>query len=252
MTQFTGLLWLLLTLAPLIVLQRLFHREIQGTLYIAFGGNARLTMAVFSILFLPGVLLHEFSHFLMAKLTGVHTQGFSIIPKMMPEGYLRMGYVEVAETDILRDSLIGAAPLIAGTLAIAFMAINRLDLIPLWDVLRNAQMELFWFGISLLPGVKDFFLWFYLTFAVSSTMLPSQSDRHAWLPLGLSILVLVALALFAGAGPWMMKNLAPLLDSFLQAVAILFGLSAVVHGILLLPVMLVHRLLAHFAGWDVS
>jgi hypothetical protein len=111
---------------------------------------------------------------------------------------------------------------------------------------------LFWFGISLLPGVKDFFLWFYLTFAVSSTMLPSQSDRHAWLPLGLSILVLVALALFAGAGPWMMKNLAPPLDSFLQAVAILFGLSAVVHGILLLPVMLVHRLLAHLAGWDVS
>jgi hypothetical protein len=45
------------------------------------------------------------------------TRGFSIIPKMMPEGYLRMGYVEVAETDIVRDSLIGAAPLILGNLA---------------------------------------------------------------------------------------------------------------------------------------
>ncbi len=251
MIQFTGLVWLLLTLAPLIGLQRLFHREIQATLYIGSGGNARLTMAIFSILFLPGVLLHEFSHFLMAKLLGVRTQGFSIIPRMMPEGYLRMGYVEVAESDIVRDSLIGAAPLIVGTLSIAYMAINRLNLLPMWEVLRNGQLGLFWLGVTLLPGIKDFYLWFYLTFAVSSTMLPSQSDRHAWLPLGLWVMVLLGLALFAGAGPWMLAHLAPHLNAFIQAVSTLFGLSAAVHGILILPVMLAHKVLARWADWDV-
>ena len=251
MIQFTGLLWFLLMLAPLVALQRLLHREIQAILFIASGGNARLTMAVFSILFLPGVLLHEFSHFLMAKLLGVRTQGFSIVPRMMPEGYLRMGYVEVSESDIVRDSLIGAAPLIVGMLAIAYMAIVPLDLVPLWEVLRNGQMGLFWLGITLLPGIKDFYLWFYLTFAVSSTMLPSQSDRHSWLPLGVSIAFLVGLALLAGAGPWMLANLAPSLNAFLRAVAILLGLSAAVHGILVLPVMLAHRLLARWQGWDV-
>lgn len=252
LTQFTGLLWFLLMLAPLIALQRVLHREIQAALFIASGGNAKLSMAVFSILFFPGVILHEFSHFMIAKLLAVRTRGFSVIPKMMPKGYLRMGYVEVAETDILRDSLIGAAPLILGNLAVAYIAIERLHLIPLWEVLRNGQMNLFWLGITWLPGVPDFALWFYLTFTISSTMLPSQSDRHAWLPLGLSVVVLFALALFAGAGSWMMINLAPPLNAFLQSAATLLGLSAALHGILIPPVMLFHKLLARWRGWDVG
>ncbi len=252
LTQLSGLLWFLLMLVPLIALQRVLHREIQAALYIASGGNAKLTMAVFSLLFFPGVVLHEFSHFIMAKLLFVRTRNFSVIPKMMPEGYLRMGYVEVAETDIVRDSLIGAAPLILGNLAVAYIAIYRLHLIPLWDVLRNGQINLFLLGLSLLPGVPDFALWFYLTFAISSTMLPSQSDRHAWLPLGLSVVILFSLALFAGVGSWMMTNLAPPLNDFLQSVATLFGLSAVVHAVLIPPVMLVHKLLARWLGWDVG
>jgi hypothetical protein len=252
LNQFPGLLWFMLMLVPLIALQRVLHREIQASLYVASGGNAPLTMAIFSILFFPGVFLHELSHFLMAKLLFVPTRGFSIIPKMMPEGYLRMGYVEVAESDIVRDALIGAAPLIMGNLVVAYIAIYRLHLVPLWDVLRNGQMGLFWIGVTLLPNVPDFALWFYLTFAISSTMLPSQSDRHAWLPLGLSLVILFALALFAGAGDWMVEKLASPLNTFLRSVATLFGLSAAVHGILIPPVMLLHRLLVRWLGWDVG
>jgi hypothetical protein len=252
LSSFTGLVWFILMLVPLIALQRVLHREIQAAMYIASGGNARLTMALFSILFFPGVILHEFSHFIVAKLLFVRTRNFSVIPKMMPQGYLRMGYVEVAETDIVRDSLIGAAPLILGNLAVAYIAIYRLHLTTLWDVLRNGQFNLFWMGVTLLPTVPDFALWFYLTFAISSTMLPSQSDRHAWLPLGFSMAILFTLALFAGAGSWMMLNLAPPLNAFLSSVATLFGLSAAVHGLLIPPVMLFHKLLARWLGWDVG
>jgi hypothetical protein len=211
----------------------------------------QLTLSVFSILFFPGVLLHETSHFLMAKILRVRTAKFSVIPKPMSNGRLQMGYVEVEKTDFIRDSLIGLAPLIAGTLFIAYAGITQLQLNTLWDVLQNGQVELFWMGVGLLPTVSDFWLWFYLTIVVSSTMMPSESDRHAWLPLGIWIGVLFTLALVSGFGTWMLDNLAPFFDNLLNSVALLFGLSNLVHIVLLFPFFVLHRLLVYIMKVDV-
>ncbi|MCB0118408.1 MAG: hypothetical protein H6634_17375 [Anaerolineales bacterium] len=232
-------------LLPLVYLQRLLHREIQIILYL-ITRNRQLTIALFSMLFFPGVLLHELSHFLMAKILGVRTGRFSLIPQSLKSGQLQLGYVETERSDIVRDSLIGLAPIIAGTLFIAFAGVTRLRLDALWHVLSNGQAELFWMGLKLLPTVPDFFLWFYLTFAISSTMLPSESDRHAWLPLGLWVAALLVLAILAGAGTWMLDNLAPILDPLLRSVALLFALSNIVHIILFIPLYIVRTSITYF------
>jgi len=122
----------------------------------------------------------------------------------------------------------------------------------LWDAFRNGQFNLFWIGVRALPQVQDFYLWFYLAFAVSSTMMPSESDRHAWLELVIAIGVLVGIALLVGAGPWMLNNVAPRLSNFLSSVAVIFGLSAFVHVLLILPTALIHKLLARVTGVDVE
>lgn len=251
LTQFDGLFWFIITLLPLVFLQRFLHREIQAV-FLILSRSSEFTIALFSIIFLPGVFLHEFSHYLMAVVLGVPAARFSLIPQMLPNGRLQLGYVETVKTDIVRDSLIGAAPLISGTAFVAYLAATRLDLLPLWDVLRNGQLGLFWLGVTLLPQVKDFPLWFYLAFTVSSTMLPSQSDRHAWLPLGVVVAILIALAVFAGAGSWMMSNLEPPLNIFLRSVAVVVGLSAALHAVLSVPIFLVHHLLARVSGVDVA
>jgi hypothetical protein len=248
---FTGLLWFVLTLLPLVFIQRLLHREMQ-TIFLILTRNPQLTIGLFSIIFLPGVFLHELSHFITAKLLRVRTGRFSLIPRSLSDGRLLMGYVETAQTDIIRDSLIGLAPLVTGSLFIAYAGMNRLGLGTLMNLLASGQSELFWKELALLPHVNDFFLWFYLAFAVSSTMLPSESDRHSWLPLGLWAAGLLALGIFAGAGAWMLKNIAPLLNDFLVSVATLFGLSVVLHFVLLLPTMLLHRVVAKVTGVDVK
>jgi hypothetical protein len=251
LAQSDGLAWFILTLLPLVFLQRLLHREIQAA-FLILSRSPEFTIAIFFLIFLPGVLLHEFSHYLMAVILGVPAARFSLVPQMLPEGRLQLGYVETVKTDIIRDSLIGAAPLMTGGLVVAFLSVTRLELLPLWEVLRNGQLNLFWLGITLLPQIKDFPLWFYLVFTVSSTMLPSRSDRHAWLPLGVTVLVLLALAILAGAGPWMLANVAPLLNTFLRSSAIIFGLSAALHAVLILPIGSVHLLLARITGVDVA
>ncbi len=251
MTQLSGLLWFLLMLVPLIILQRLLHREIQAV-FLILTRDTRLTMGIFSMLLLPGVFLHELSHFVMAKLLRVRTGKFSIFPQSLPDGRLQLGYVETARSDIIRDSLIGAAPLIVGTLFVAYVAIYHLQMRVLWDAFRNGQSGLFWMGVRTLPQAPDFYLWFYLAFAVSSTMMPSESDRHAWLELVISVGVLFALALLFGAGPWMLSTIAPRLSNFLSSVGVIFGLSAFVHILLILPTALIHKLLARATGVDVA
>jgi hypothetical protein len=188
----------------------------------------------------------------MAKILRVRTGKASLIPKSMSNGRLQMGYVETAQTDIIRDSLIGIAPLVAGSSFIAYAGLNRLGLGTLVEVLTNGQVELFWKGLTLLPQMDDFFLWFYLAFTISSTMMPSESDSHAWLPLGLWTAGLLTLGIFAGAGTWMLENIAPLLNNFLGLVATLFGLSVALHVVLLLPTMLLHRIVSRVTGVDVK
>ncbi len=246
-----GLIWCIFTLLPLALLQRLLHREIQASLLI-LSRSPEFSIALFSLIFLPGVILHELSHYITAVVLGVQTAHFSLIPQALPNGRLQLGYVETTKADFFRDSLIGAAPLIVGGSIVAYLAVTRLDLLPLWDALRHGQLHLLWLGITLLPKTQDFPLWFYLLFTISSTMLPSQSDRHAWVPLGVTIAVLIGLAVFAGAGPWMLANVAPGLDRFLSSAAVVFGLSAAIHALLIVPTGLLHISLTRLTGLDVQ
>jgi len=251
LTGFDGLLWLVLILVVLVFLQRALHREIQAV-FLILTRRQDITAVIFSLIFILGIFLHELSHFLTARLLRVRTGRFSIFPRPMADGTLRLGYVEIASGGIVKDSLIGAAPLITGCLFVAYAAVYRMEMPILWDLLRAGQFELFWKGVTILPRIHDFWLWFYLTFVVSSTMMPSTSDRHAWLPLGLVIAALLALTILSGAGSWMLTNLAPPVNSFLKGLAAVFGLSGAVHLVSVLPFVLIHRLLAKLTGVDVE
>lgn len=250
LAQFNGLLLLLALLVPLLLLQRALHGEIQAV-FLLITRDPVVTIWLFSLIFFPGILLHETSHFVTARVLRVRTGRFSVLPRALPGGRLQLGSVEVAQTDVVRDSIIGVAPLIAGGVFIAYAAIHHMHLLTLWEFLRAGETRLFSQGLALLPSYSDFWLWFYLVFVVSSTMLPSESDRHAWRPLGVYAVLLLGLALLAGAGQWMLESLAPALNSFLKSVSLIFALSVLMHLLLLAPTMLAHRLLSSVTGMDV-
>ena len=249
--SFDGILWLLLTLGPLIFLQQALHRAIQ-TVFLLITRRPEITVALFSLLFFPGVLLHEGSHFMMAKILGVPTGRVSLIPESMKGNRLRLGFVETASTDIIRDALIGTAPLMTGGLFVAYAGIAHLSLLSVWDGFTNGGMSAALGALMSSFNLQDFWLWFYLMVTVSSTMFPSPSDRRAWLPVSLILTLIIGLGVLFGAGPWMSENLLPVLNNSLRGVSIVFAISAGVHLVVLIPTWLIGKILAGVMGVKVQ
>lgn len=245
-----GFLYLLLLFPPLIYLQRFLQREIQS-IFLLITRQADISTALFSLLFLPGVLLHETSHYLMAHLLGVKTGRFSLIPKKVEDGRLQLGYVETAKTDFVRDALIGAAPLIAGCTAVALIGTFRLEINALWESYLQGGFSSLRGALEALFAQPDFWLWFYLTFTVSSTMMPSPADRKAWLPFLALIAAGIGLVLLLGVGPWIMSHFGNFIASALEAITIVFGITILIHLVLLPPLWVIRKIISRMVGYQV-
>lgn len=226
--------WFLVGVIGLAILQRRLHYEIQAILFL-LTKRIDLALAIFSIIFLPGVILHELSHFLMAKTLKVPVGKFSIIPQPLSGGKLRLGYVETAPTDFFRDAMIGTAPLITGSLFVAYAGLINLDFGSYWSQINLGEISSFSMILRDAVDQPDFWIWFYLIFVVSSTMFPSATDRRAWSPILLTSGILFGLILISGAGPWLWTNFGEYLVSLVEVLSLIFILSTIIHIILLLP-----------------
>lgn len=242
-----GFLFFAASLLLFVVIQRILYRELQS-IFLLITRRPSTAFGLFSLLLFPGVFLHELSHFVMARLLGVRTGRFSLLPKVMSNGNLRLGYVETAVTDPLRDTLIGAAPLVSGMVVVTLLSVNQLGILPLTESLIAGNWGSFWAEAGKLPSRPDFWVWFYLAFAVSSTMLPSSADRRAWWSIGLIIGLVLLLSLLPGVSSWMLENLAPAIDRGLRAMAMVFAASGLVHLVLVPPAWLLRVGISQVTG----
>lgn len=197
MEALPALLWPLLGVlalwGPLVLLKRWIHEHLQRLGTALGAGEAPYFLAY--LLFLPGVALHELSHWAAGKLLGVRTGRVGLWPSRVRQGWVRLGYVEIGPTDALRESLIGLAPLLTGAAGVLFITAHVVRLGGLQPFLERGD----WLGVwARLGDVPDLWLWVYLVFATSNAMLPSPSDRRPWLSLALFLGLLAALAYAAG------------------------------------------------------
>ncbi len=91
---------------------RLFTRDLAKIVGIGTR-NAKLTVYLLSLFYLPGTILHEYAHYLVAILLRVPVYGVSFKPQRSGDK-LKLGSVTIGQTDPLRKALIGMAPLLFG------------------------------------------------------------------------------------------------------------------------------------------
>ena len=196
MNAWLSLVWLIVVFLLMLGLRRWIEAHVQGLAYL-ITDHPTVALWVFFFIFLPGTLVHELSHWLAAKLLGVPTGRIVIWPQVKADGSLWLGTIQVGRSDPLRSSLIGLAPLISGSLLVTMMGAH-LQLDALGSALASGSWELIGEALGRSVSLPDFWLWFYLLFAIANRMLPSSADREPWKPV-ITFLVLLSVVI-VGAG----------------------------------------------------
>lgn len=172
--------------------------------------SRKISIFLLAVIFLPGTLIHEFSHAVMAKLLLVHVGKMELMPSLSGES-LKLGSVEVGHTDIIRNFLIGIAPFIAGT-----------------SLLLGA---LYYFTSNEMFGVNLFtFLILLFTFIVSNTMYSSKKDMEGAVEFFLLVIApIIVLYYFGVRIPGFSFEIFkdPAINSYFKTVSILLGIPIV-------------------------
>lgn len=183
--------------------------EIQGASLI-LTGNPKVGVYLYSLFFLPGTILHELSHWLMAEILQVPTGKFEVLPDLegSVKGEERLGYVMTGKTGPFRGFLIGFAPLFTGIMM----------LIILGYVLNNLWGTAPWWQLVLTV---------YGLIVVGNSMIVSGADRRNW-PL-IAILGAVVIVLFwrldLSLSPELLTLFSQILIRINQALGLTIGLN---------------------------
>ena len=143
-----------------------------------------------SFLFLPGVIIHELSHMLMAVILFVHVGYMEFTPKKSLNG-LKLGSVEIAKTDPIRRSIIGFAPVFVGITLV----------LGLTYFVVGSNLIVQTIELNALLGVGIIALMFYLLFAVSNTMFSSSKDMEGTVEILITLLIIFVAAYILGFRP---------------------------------------------------
>jgi hypothetical protein len=188
--------WLLLILfCALVLLTQWITKHIQG-IGLLLTQDGQIALFVYFCLILPGVIIHELSHAVTAWVLGVRVRKLNIGIKTRRgrKGSVALGSVEIASADPFRSSLIGLAPLIAGSTVVLLIGSQVFGL----HAFVIGDPSRLWSELQSIYRTPDFWLWIYLVFAVSNAMLPSAADRHAWGTALIYLGVLAALVYLTG------------------------------------------------------
>ena len=241
----TALLAFLVTFGLLMMLSRLANQLLQA-LGLLLTGRREEMLIVYAVLLFPGVALHEISHALMARLLGVRVRKMSLLPAREGDR-IRLGFVEMDRMDVVRSSIVGAAPLLIGTLALGAISLLIFNSTRLNAALTGGDLGAISQQLVAAFQAPDAWVWFYVVFAIANSMAPSPSDMQSWPPV-LIFMGIITVGALALGGEALARSIAPPARTALLWLATAFGLTAFIDAIAIVLLYALSRLVSRVTG----
>ncbi len=215
------------TLAVFMAISRWINHRVQIIGLRVSNSNAVAVMLYYLLMF-PGILLHELSHFVTARLLGLRVGKFMLGPKRR-QNAIELGSVTVSSGGAVRDSLVGLAPFLFGTAVLLWVSYRVFDVAALAQAWETGG----WHGIFLaLDGiwrVPDFWLWAYIIFVISNAMTPSPADRRPWLVAAIYVGLAALVVWLLGGLPLVAEALRTQVVAALRSLTLAFMFTAAVN-----------------------
>lgn len=143
--------------------------------------NFQTTTILYYTFFLPGVFLYELAYWLAAGALNVYADRTIAWPEKQEIGELRLNFVKLSpKASPVKVAIISIAPLIVGLASIAFIAYNILDASTALIIMRGGDLHSVMVGVRHILDAPDFWLWAYILFAISNTMMPNPNALRGW------------------------------------------------------------------------
>lgn len=172
-----------------------------------------------AVIFFPGTVIHEMSHAMTAGILHVPVGHMEFLPKIHGDR-LRLGSVQVGESDFIRRFFIGTAPFFVGCFLL---------LLILWNVVE----------FNLLHNIPLLLISIYGVFVISNTMFSSKKDMEGAIGFFLFIVMLISGLYFLGV-PFLEAGRAVFQNSYVSAIFVLgsqFLLVPIILDLILIGVL---------------
>ncbi len=209
--------YILAYFALLILLSVLTHHSFQ-TLYLFLYKLTRsdfIAKVGITILFFPGTVVHEMSHFFAAMLMNLRVRSANVLPVFEEDG-IKLGTVVYERKDPFRGILVGIAPLFGGVAAS-------------WGLVALLYLPV---ASSLLAQVAIY----YLLFTITSMQFSSRQDLidAVWLiPMIIGIAILIYIFGVDVLGLLYKLDQTGILTRFLKMIGTIAAVTAVAHVVVI-------------------
>lgn len=149
-----------------------------GILIYRLTSDRDLTSVILAVIFLPGTVVHEFAHAAVAHGFGLYVGEIRLLPEIS-ENRVKLGSVQVQESDPFRRFFVGVAPIIVGLLLI-------LITLRLYEFFAG---DASWFFSAIV---------YYILFQIGNGMFSSRRDMEGAIELGAALLLVFGVLYFLG------------------------------------------------------